>query len=227
MKNKVLIIGGYHKAINLSNSLLNKGYIVTIINKNYEDCLKLAENDRLKVINGDGSRLYILEESNAVENDIVISLTKYDEDNLMICQLCKKKFGIKKTVSIVNDPNKIELFYKLGVDSVVCTSNIITNILEQHAYIDKMETILPISYGKICINKLTVHELDFCSYKKVFELNLPKDVIIACILRKDSSVVPGGDTIILPEDVIVLISSEENKHEAMSIILGREKNEFN
>ena len=52
--------------------------------------------------------------------DIVIALTPRDEDNLVICELCKKKFHVKKTVSLVSDPGKTEFFRQMGVDSVVC-----------------------------------------------------------------------------------------------------------
>ena len=51
----ILIVGGFHKARSLAASLLKKGYRVTVINKEYEDCEKLAEVNRLNVIYGDGS----------------------------------------------------------------------------------------------------------------------------------------------------------------------------
>ena len=46
----ILIVGGFHKARSLATSLLKKGYRVTAVNKEYEDCEKLAEVNRLNVI---------------------------------------------------------------------------------------------------------------------------------------------------------------------------------
>ena len=70
MKKRALLIGGFHKAHALADSLIKKGYRVTVINNDYQNCLILAENDSLTVINGGGlgstaggiklSRVYLL-----------------------------------------------------------------------------------------------------------------------------------------------------------------------
>lgn len=61
----ILIIGGFHKARSLANSLLKKGYHVTVVNKEYADCEKLAEVSKINVIYGDGSKRFILEDAGA------------------------------------------------------------------------------------------------------------------------------------------------------------------
>ncbi len=101
-----MLIGGRSKAKSMALSLIEQGYQVTAINANYEDCLKLAEIKGLSVIYGNGTRPYILEEAGAENFDIAIALTSKDADNLVACQLCKNKYSIKKTVSLVGDPKK-------------------------------------------------------------------------------------------------------------------------
>ena len=56
MKRNVLLVGGRSKAKSLAQSLLQKGYQVTIVNSCYADCEKLAENEKLTVIHGDGTK---------------------------------------------------------------------------------------------------------------------------------------------------------------------------
>ena len=90
--------------ISLSTSLIKKGYRVTGVNKNYDHCEKLAEIDKLRVIYGDGSKKFILEEAKAGDHQIAIALTPSDETNLVICEMCKKYFDVKKTVCLLNDP---------------------------------------------------------------------------------------------------------------------------
>lgn len=221
MKNNVLLIGGFHKAAVLSHSLMQRGYQVTVINENYEDCLNLSENKRLKVICGDGTKPYVLEDAEAFDHDIAIALTQNDEENLIICQLCKKKFGILKTVSLVNDPKKTEFFHHMGVDSVVCAINTITGIIEQQAFMDEISAILPIGKGKINICEVTLSQTSPSVGKKLWELELPKDVIIGCILRGEESMVPRGDTRLIAGDLLVLISTIENQIAAIHILTGR------
>jgi trk system potassium uptake protein TrkA len=111
MKKSIVIVGGRKKAIILAKSILRKGYEVIVINESYEDCLSLYEIPGISVIQGDGTKPYVLDDANIHNVDIAIALTPNDEDNLMICQLCKAHFSVKKTVAVVSDPKKIDFFY--------------------------------------------------------------------------------------------------------------------
>jgi trk system potassium uptake protein TrkA len=221
MKTKVLLIGGRSKAKSLAASLIKKGYQVTAINNAYEDCLNLAGTDELAVINGDGTRPYILEDARAGDADIAIALTSKDEDNLVICELCKKRFHVKKTVALLTDPKKTDFFYKMGIDSVVCAITAITGIIEQQAIMDKIANLLPIGEGRVSIAEIPVPGSAPAVGKKLWEINLPKQVIIGCVLRGDTAMVPRGDTRILAGDVLVVISSEKQEMAAIKELTGR------
>ena len=221
MKNKILLVGGFNKTNALANSLISKGYSVTIINENYMNCMKLAENNNLKVIHGDGTKPYVLQDAEAYDNQIAIALTQYDEQNLVICQLCKKKFGIKKTVALVNNPKKTEFFYKMGIDSVVCAINTITGIIEQQAFINEIDTVLPLTQENIGISEVSILASSPSVNKKIWEIDLPKEVIIGCILRGENSMIPKGDTKLLAGDIIIIISSKKNQSLAIKELTGR------
>ncbi|MDR3263966.1 MAG: NAD-binding protein [Clostridiales bacterium] len=218
---RALLIGSFNKARSLAVSLIKKGYAVTAINNNYRDCLILAEIDSLNVINGDGSIPFVLEEANATEADIAVALTQRDDDNLLICELCKKKFRVKKTVALVNDPKKTEFFYKMGIDSVVCAVNAITNIIEQQAFLDGIAALIPIGEARVSIAEVPITESAPVAGKRLKEINLPKEVIIGCILRGEKSMIPRGDTRILAGDMLVLISSDKQEMAAIKELTGR------
>ena len=194
---------------------------MTAINDIYDDCLKLAEIKKLTVINGDGTKPFILEDSSAENCDIAIALTSKDEDNLVICELCKKRFHVKKTVSLVSDPKKTDFFYKMGIDSVVCAISAITSIIEQQAFVDEMANIVPLGEGRIQIAEVPVSGGAPVVGKKLWEINLPKEVIIGCILRSSTTMIPRGDTRILAGDVLVLISGNGQEIAAIKGLTGR------
>jgi len=221
MKTKVLLVGGRSKAKSLAVSLINKGYQVTVINDTLEDCVKLSEIDRLIVIHGDGTRPFVLEDASAQDADIAIAMTAKDEDNLVICELCKKKFQIKKTVALLTDPKKTDFFYKMGIDSVVCAITAITGIIEQQAFVDKITTLIPIGEGRVNIAEVPIPGTSPAVGKKLWEINLPKEVIVGCILRGDITMVPRGDTRILAGDMLVLISSDKQEMAAIQELTGR------
>lgn len=223
MKTKVILVGGRSKTKSLAISLIGKGYIVTVINDTYEDCLKLADIDKLTVINGDGTKAFVLEDASAGDADIAIAMTSKDEDNLVICELCKKRFNVKKTVALVSDPKKTDFFYKMGIDSVVCAITAITGIIEQQAFMDKIATLVPIGEGRVSIAEVPISETAPVVGKKIWEISLPKQVIIGCILRGDTTMVPRGDTRIFAGDMLVLISSAKQEMQAIKELTGWDK----
>lgn len=221
MKNRVLLVGGRSKASLLARSLLKRGYQVTVVNESYEDCMKLAEMDKLTVLNGDGSKPYILEDANAASCDIAIALTSKDEDNLVICELCKKRFHVGKTVALVSDPRKTAFFDRMGIDRAVCAVAAVTGIIEQQAFLDEMASIVPIGEGRVQIAEVPVPDNAPAVGKKLWEVNLPKEVIIGCVLRGDAAMIPRGDTRILAGDILVLISQSGQEIAAIRQLTGR------
>lgn len=220
MKKSVLLVGGYRKAKSLAQSLIQKGYKVTAVNNIYSDCKRLAENEKLTVINGDGTKPYILEDAGADGMDIAIALTSKDEDNLVICELCKKKFKVRKTVSLLSDPQKTDFFYKMGIDSVVCATSAVTSIIEQQAFMEEMASVIPIGEGRAQIIETPITAADPAVQKQVWEINLPKEVIIGCILRGDKTLIPRGDTRIMAGDILVLISGDNKESAALKELKG-------
>ncbi|MGN0312981.1 MAG: potassium channel family protein [Lachnospiraceae bacterium] len=219
----ILIIGGFEEARSLAVSLLKKEYHVTVVNKDFGACEKLVENGKLNVIYGDGSKKFILEEARAGECQVVIALTDSDETNLVICEMCKEYFGVKKAVSILSDPSKTDFFYQMGVDRVVCALNMITNMMEEQALMSEMMNMMPIDEGRIQIAELAIGQDSPIIGKKLWEINLPKEIIIGCILRENRSLIPRGDTRVLLGDVLVIITSDKNKLSAVKELTGYAK----
>lgn len=217
---KVLLIGGRSKAGSMASSLLNQGYSVTAINAHHEDCIKLAAIKGLKVIHGDGTKPYILDEAGAGDCDIAIALTGKDADNLVACQLCKRKYHVKKTVSLVADPNKTAFFSQMGVDSVVCAVSAVTSIIQKQAFIEEMANIVPIREGLVQILEVQITNEAPVVGKKLMEITLPKESIVGCILRSDMPIIPRGETKIYGGDTLVVLTGNGQELNTMRALTG-------
>lgn len=215
MKENIILIGGYSKVRFLAPSIIKEGYHVTAINDDIEKCQSLALIDKLIVIHGDGSNPLVLGEAGALNAEVAIALTDKDADNLVICELCKEKFHVKKTASLVYDPEKINFFKRMGVDSVVCSVTAIASFIEQHRFYNEMVTMVPVGEGHICIVQTTITGTAPAVDKKLWEIDLPEDVIVGCIFRGEKSLIPRGDTRILAGDIVVMITTDENKAAAL------------
>lgn len=109
----------------------------------------------------------------------------------------------------------------MGIDSVVCAINAITSIIEQQTFLEEITTLIPIGEGRISIAEVPIPATSPVAQKKIWEISLPEEVIIGCILRGEQSMIPRGDTRLLAGDVLVLISTKENQILAIEELTGR------
>ena len=64
---------------------------------------------------GDGSELWVLERAGIERADLVIAVTGDDEDNILICQVAREKYGVERVVARCNNPRNLQHFELLGV----------------------------------------------------------------------------------------------------------------
>jgi len=209
----LLIIGGGKVGYYLTKALAELKHKITVIEKNKELCMNIvntAGDLDVNVINGDGTSMNYLIDAGIESSDALIAVTGMDQDNLIACQIAKKKFNIKKTIARVNNPNNIKIFEKLGVDSVVSSTATIVDIMEKEVFLSGFRSLLTI--GDIAINEIQLQEGYHSINKKVKELNIPKDCIIISIIRDDKVIIPGGSTTLLLGDELIAVTKigEEN-----------------
>lgn len=218
---KILIIGGRKKADFLTKSLLEKKHKIMIINDNFEFCKSLARTYDIPVIFGDGSDPKILEEADIKNFDIVIAITPKDEDNLVICQLAKKAFFIKKCLCVVSNPRNVEIFKRLGIDTVISSTYVASSIIEQMATVKEIENYIPLDNGQVGLMEIFIKEHHFVANKAISSIDFPKEAIIVCIIRGLNTIIPKGNTRILPEDKLVILSSPYLQSEIINFISER------
>ena len=99
---KIVVAGGRDEADFLIGLLLMGKHKLVAINGDMAYCEHLASvHTGLNVIYGDPCKDYVMEDAGVKGFDIVIALRDKDADNLEICQMAKRLFGIKKTVCTV------------------------------------------------------------------------------------------------------------------------------
>ncbi|MBK8294639.1 MAG: TrkA family potassium uptake protein [Solirubrobacterales bacterium] len=101
-----LIVAGAGKVgVNLTRELLLQGHEVTMI-ENSHDRYQLVEQELEHNIQyGDASELWVLDRAGIKRAEMVIAVTGDDEDNILICQVAKEKYGIERIIARVNNPS--------------------------------------------------------------------------------------------------------------------------
>ena len=62
--------------------------------------------------------------------DVVVAVTGDDEDNIVICQLARDRYGVEKTIARVNDPRNEPYFALLGISPTVSATASIMGLIE-------------------------------------------------------------------------------------------------
>lgn len=218
----IVMVGGRKKIDFLAKSLLAKKHSITIIHDDENYCKYLSRTHDAPVICGDGSKSYILEDANIQGADIVIALTPKDANNLVICQLAKKVYGVKRVFATVSNPKNVEVFKKLGINSAISSTYIMAGIIEQMAAIDEIYDFMPIEQGQIVMMEIVVRDQYPICGKTLAEIDIPEQAIIGCIIRGVSSIIPKGKTQIQADDKLIILSPPQVQREMVKLIVGRD-----
>ena len=92
----IVIIGGGKLGYSLAINMLDRDFRVNVIEKNKVRAMNLANELDAEVICGDGTELEVLMKAGVQEADCFIAVTGQDQDNLVACQLAKKRFRVPK-----------------------------------------------------------------------------------------------------------------------------------
>lgn len=219
---KVIIVGGEKNSYYLARSIIEKGYRVVVINKDEKFCKEMAKRLKALVINGDGSKKNVLEQAEPMSDDIVVVLTPRDHDNLMIAQIAKRIFGIDRVVSLVNDPENVEMFKNLGIGTVVNLTSLINQTLETLMFAEEIEQHIPIEEEKLVFLKFEIPYDSPVKEKALKDIKLPPESIIAAIVREKDVIIPRGDTVIKPGDRVFVLCLPSVQTKVSEILLGVE-----
>ena len=121
----VLIAGGGKVGANLARSLLRAGHEVTLIEQRPYRFDKLEAEFEHQVIRGDATELFVLERAGIKRPpDLLVAATGDDEDNIVICQLAREKYGVEKVIARINDPRNQPYFDLLGISPTVSATGV-------------------------------------------------------------------------------------------------------
>lgn len=220
-RKNIIIIGGRTQTKSLAQSLLLRKHSVTVVSPDESFCHRLTEISGLNVIYGDGTKVSVLADADADQFDIAIAMNDHDADNLVALELCKKIFGVKKTISLASDTKRKPLFDAMGIDSVICATNMVAATIEQETVADEISRIVPTTDGRVRISEVVVTKESAIASKTLAEISLPKQTIIGCVIRGEEFIIPNGSTKISVGDNLLVITSAEHEEAAIVVITGR------
>lgn len=204
---KIVIVGGRSKADFIIESLLKNNCELVVINDDQEFCDHLAQKHRIPVVFGNTTKLFVYEDAEIEGADALICLLPSDADNYIVCQIAKKLYGIKKTVSIVSNPRNVEVFKKLGIETVISATYTIANIIGKASTINELSEKIENQTNVAQVKEFVITQGNPVLNKKLKSIKFPSNMIVSAIFRNNVMIVPNGDTKILENDKLVVVSN--------------------
>jgi len=217
----IMIVGAGKVGYFLARRLSEGGHTVSIVDSDREVCEEVARSLEVLAINGDGCDQEILSEAGISRADVVAAVTGDDEDNLIICQLAKERFGVDRTVGRVNNPDNESTFFKLGVDVPVDATKIIAKIIEEEVSFSDFVNLMSFKRGKLALVRVDLPGDSPVINKQVSQLQLPADSVLVSILRKEEVIVPKGTTVLQPGDDVIAITAIGNEPQLLRLLAGK------
>lgn len=212
----VMLLGGSKTAYYLSKMLLSSGNEVKIIEKDTRRCEELSDViPKAVLINGDGSQQELLLEEGLRSLDAFVALTGMDEENILMSIFASNQ-NVPKVISKVNRAEMAKMAEKLGLDCIVSTKSITSDIilrytraLENSLGSSSIEALYKIMGGKVEALEFKVKEDAKLIGVPIKDLKIKPGILIAGITRVSrKTIIPSGDDCIMQDDRVIILSAE-------------------
>lgn len=207
----VMIVGGSKIGFYLSRILLELGMSVQIIDNNGEKCRNLSENlPKATIIHGDGTDHDLLVELGINDVDAFVSLTNIDEENIILSMFAMK-MEVNKVIAKVNKLSFTKLVSEDIADCFISPKYLAANQIVsfvrglQNTVGCSVQTLHRIIGNQVEVLEFGIRVMEDFIGVPLKELEIRINLLIACIIREDKTIIPGGnDTIEVGDNVIVV-----------------------
>lgn len=222
---RVAVMGGGAIGQWIAHSLEGKIESVKLFERREDRANKIAAGFRkgnIQVVTRDATSRESLEQEHLNTYDLFVSTTEDDERNI-VAGVLAREVGVKMSAAVVHHPDFAPLVVRLGIDMAVtprsAVANSVLKIVRQKtvtasAILGEGEAeALEFELGPDC--PVFGHPLHS------FSRQLPRNVIIATIVRGNDAFVPGGNDAIERGDSVVIIAADNSGDEARRFLQGQ------
>ncbi len=215
----VCIVGGTLTAVHLAKLLKERNIDVRIIEKDYEQCCRLAEQlNNCTIMNHDGTDFEFLRAEKIGNVDVFVGCTHNDEVNFLAA-LLGKEVGCEDAIVMLSNMSYAPLASRLGINYTVSPRVSTANHILSQILSGTVTTLI-----SLYENQAEVMEINVSLDSKLVGIPLadlgpllPTDFLIAMIQNRGRIMVANGARIISPGDTVIVITNPKHVHELEQI----------
>lgn len=204
--NNIMVVGGGRVGKVICKKM-EMDYNIKLIENDIERCHILTDflTDTL-IINGDARSVELLDEEGIENTDVFIAVTNSSETNILTC-LHAKKFGVRKTIALVENLDYIEISQNIGIDTILNKKLTAASYIVKHAMGSEVSSLKKCLSGiNSDIVELVAMPGSMVTKKPIKDLKIPEGSIIGGVIRGQESFIAIGDFQILEDDRVVVFA---------------------
>ncbi len=206
---RIIIVGGGRSGLRLANALENRSVSCKIIERRPDRCAELAERlSKTIVLCGDGSDQRLLLEENVGEMDLVITMTRDEETNILT-SLLSKRLGARKTITRISKFSYFPLMSTIGLEQVVSPRLSAINTILQHIRRGKILSAVSIKGEAGEVIEAVAMATSAIVSKPLMKIKFPEGAILAGLIRGDEIIIPSGESVVEPGDRTIIFARRE------------------
>jgi|GEM_PF-2138482 len=215
---KILVVNGGRSSLYFVQCLEESGHDVSFLSRDRAACEIFANTYDRPAVCGDALDSTILGEVLKHPSELVAAIGDSEAENLIVCELVKKQFNIRKTVSLVRNPKNIPFFSNNDIDRCVCTADMLAEVVDEEAVEDSLRKYFPAENPGLVVKEIQLHPKSKATNKEMWEVPLPPKCLVACILRNGKGIIPQGNTRLKAGDRLILLAVMSDLDEAVALL---------
>ncbi len=217
----IIVVGGGKVGYYLTRTLLSDGHEVLIIEIDPRKAARIEEELGEVVLQGDGCEATTLEGAGTQRAEVFVAVTGDDEDNLISCQLAKRKFGVSRTVARINNPANERIFRALGIDVTISSTQLILSQIEQEIPATALSHLLTLRHADLEVVEAKLAPGSRVIGQALRDLPLPSDCVIPVLIRGGKTVIPSGDTVLQVGDEVLAVTKTSSEDALRELLFRR------
>jgi trk system potassium uptake protein len=202
----IIVAGGGKVGANLTRALTGTGHEVVVVEQDRRRYERVEAEFSSRAVLGDATELHVLEAAGiARPPEIVVAATGDDEDNIVIGQVARERYGVPKVVARVNDPRNQRHFDLLGIGPTVSPTRMLLALIEHEVPEHDLVPLLELPREGLEIVEVEVDEAAAAVGRRVDDVGLPDTARLIALVRDGRAVIAIGSTELRPGDQVLAV----------------------
>ena len=207
----VIIVGGGKTAVRVVNRMPS-GVKVKIFEASTARCEELNEiidKKHVMVINADGRSVANLLEENVKQAQALVALTGNAEANILTC-MTAHELGVHKTVAMIENMDYMGIAGNADIGIIINKQALTASYIYQLLLDGDVRNIRSLLMVNADVAEFTAREGSRITSKRVYELNLSRQIELGGLVRDGVGMLINGNTQIQPGDHVVVFCQDTN-----------------